>query len=135
MSRRGRGQPPKVEPGRYPELLALLRSGLPMHAVAEAMQVTKATLYNLANRDEAMGKAMRAARAEARAAKLARHEPSESCYVNNRCRSAACTAAATEARTRRKAGTPAPVVGLPAPARVTVYELLADDAPPLADSA
>lgn len=106
-----------------------------MHAVAAAMQVTKATLYNLANRDEAMGEAMRAARADARAAKAARHEPSESCYVNNRCRSPECTAAATEARTRRRAGSTAPVVELQAPARVTVYELLADDAPPLADSA
>ncbi|MEE1838127.1 hypothetical protein [Streptomyces sp. SP17KL33] len=132
---RGRGQPPKIEPGRYPELLNLLRSGLSMPAAARELGVARATLYNLADRDEAMGQAMRAARDDARRAKRDRHEPSESCYVNNQCRSPECTAAATEARTRRRAASTAPVVELQAPACVTVYELLADEAPPLADSA
>jgi hypothetical protein len=139
-----RGQPPKIEPDRYPELLELLGAGLSMPAAAARMGVARATLYNLAARVPAMGEAMERARAAAKAARdaekaarKARHEPSESCYVNDQCRRPACTAAATDARARRRASQPAPVVVLPPPApRITLYELLAaDDAQPLADSA
>ncbi|MFD0032573.1 hypothetical protein ACFVJK_30750 [Streptomyces sp. NPDC127172] len=133
---RGRGQPPKIEPGRYPELLELLDAGLSMPAAAARLGVSRATLYNLADRVPAMGEAMQRARDAAKAARKARHEPSESCYVNNGCRRPECTAAATEARTRRRTPQPAPAIPLPAPARITLYELLAaDDAQPLADSA
>ncbi|NUR01414.1 MAG: hypothetical protein HOY79_34270 [Streptomyces sp.] len=135
---RGRGQPPKITPGRYPELLALLRSGLSMPATARKLNVARSSLYNLATRDPEMGAAMDAARAAARAAKAAAHTPSESCYVNNECRSDACTQAATEARAGRRARetarTPAPAAVLPGPAAVTVYDLLADDVP-FADTA
>jgi hypothetical protein len=131
----GRGQPPKIEPDRYDELLSLLRAGLPMPAAAARMGVARATLYNLADRDQAVGQAMQAARAQARRDKRKRHEPSESCYVNNRCRAPECTAAATEARARRRDAQPALVQALPTPVRVSVYALLADDTPPLADSA
>ncbi|MFE4960902.1 helix-turn-helix domain-containing protein [Streptomyces sp. NPDC056653] len=132
-----RGQPPKIEPERYAELLELLGAGLSMPTAAERMGVARATLYNLAARVPAMGEAMQRARAAAKAARKARHEPSESCYVNDQCRLPGCTAAATEARARRRAPQPAPAVVLPAPARrITLYELLAaDDAQPLADSA
>lgn len=130
---RGRGQPPKIEPDRYDELLGLLAAGLSMPAAAKRMRVARATLYNLAARDPEMGEAMEAARADARAARQERHEPSESCYVNNQCRRPACTAAATEARARRRSVPPTP----PAPvARPTVYEVVAADVyPALADSA
>jgi alkanesulfonate monooxygenase SsuD/methylene tetrahydromethanopterin reductase-like flavin-dependent oxidoreductase (luciferase family) len=131
----GRGQPPKIEPHQYPELLNLLRSGLSMPAAAARMGVARATLYNLADRDQEMGQAMRAARAQARQDRQTRHEPSESCYVNNRCRDPQCTAAASEARARRREAQPASVQALPAPARVSVYTLLGDEPAPLADSA
>lgn len=131
-----RGQPPKIGPEHYPALLELLTSGLSIPAAAREMGFARATLYHLAVRDEAMGEAMRAAQATGRAA---RHEPSESCYVNHACRSPECTQAATEARARRRAAETTPaapyelVVG---GERVTVYDLVADDdAPPLADSA
>lgn len=130
-----RGQPPKIEPDRYDELLSLLRSGLSMPATAARLGVARATLYNLAARDQAVGRAMQRARAAALRDKRKRHESSESCYVNNRCRTPECTAAATEARARRRDMQPAPVQALPAPVRVSVYDLLADDTPPLADSA
>lgn len=128
---RGRGQPPKIEAHRYEELLTHLRAGLTMHATAEAMGVTRATLYNLANRDEAMGARM----AEARRAARDVHTPSESCYVNNQCRHPECGAAATEARVRRRARVPAPAMTVVPPARPSVYELLADEPPPLANTA
>lgn len=132
---RGRGQPPKIEPNRYPELLELLGAGLSMPAAAERLGVARATLYNLADRVPAMGKAMQQARDTARAARKTRHEPSEACYVNDKCRRPGCTAAATEARARRRAPQPEPAV-LPAPARsITLYELLAADAQPVADIA
>ncbi|MEW2302064.1 hypothetical protein AB0958_19160 [Streptomyces sp. NPDC006655] len=136
----GKGQPPKIGPERYGELLGLLHSGLSMPAAAKKMGVTRATLYNLADRVPEMGAAMKRARDAARA----RHEPSESCYVNNRCRSPECTAAATEARLRRKATVAAPVTPLQRTPhelpvggeRVNVYALLDDTAgPPLADTA
>jgi len=133
--KRGRGQPPKIDAGRYPELLTLLRAGLSMPAAARKMGVAVATLYNLATRDQAMGAAMAAARAEAREAKAAAHVPSESCYVYNDCRTPGCTAAATEARARRRAQETAPVAPAAGPVPVSVYDLLADDPPPLADSA
>lgn len=138
---RGRGQPPTIGAGRYPELLKLLRSGMSMSEAAEAMGVARATLYNLAARDEAMGERMRAAREEgraaARAAKRNRHEASESCYVNNACRAPACTQAATDARARRRTAEPAPAAAAaPYERHANVYALLAaDDTPPLADSA
>jgi hypothetical protein len=134
VSRR-RGQPPKIEPERYPELLELLGAGLSMPAAAERLGVSRGTLYNLADRVPEMREAMKLARVAAKAARQARHEPSESCYVNNKCGRPECTAAATEARARRRAAQPAPPVELPAPARITLYELLAADAQPLADSA
>lgn len=121
----GRGQPPKIEPDRYGELLELLAAGLSMPAAAARMQVARATLYNLADRVPAMGEAMQRARTAAKENKRARHEPSESCYVNQGCRRPECTAAATEARIRRRTAEPGP----------TVYELLAADAEPLADTA
>lgn len=123
---RGRGQPPKIEPARYEELLSLLRSGLSMPAAARRMGVARATLYNLADRVPAMGAAMADARASARQDKQEKHEPSESCYVNQGCRRPECTAAASEARARRRSARPAAVQGLPAPVRVSVYELLAE---------
>lgn len=95
---RGRGQPPKIAVERYGELLGLLATGLSMPATAKKMGVSRATLYNLAERDEQMGAAMKRARAAAKAV----HTPCESCYVNNGCRTPECTAAATEARMRRK---------------------------------
>ncbi|MHB9862016.1 hypothetical protein [Streptomyces sp. YIM S03343] len=106
---RGHGQPPKIEPARYPELLELLAAGLSMPATAARLGVARSSLYNLADRVPEMGEAIRRARAAAQAAKRARHEPSESCYVNNRCRRPECTQTATEARARRRAATPAPV--------------------------
>jgi transposase len=131
-----RGQPPKIEPERYPELLDLLGAGLSMPAAAARMNVARATLYNLADRVPAMGGAMEKARVAAREAKRARHEPSEYCYVNNACRRPECTAAATDARARRRNAEPAPVTVLPVPARITLYELLAaDDAQALPDTA
>ncbi|RPE39696.1 helix-turn-helix resolvase-like protein [Streptomyces sp. Ag109_O5-1] len=130
----GRGRRPKIEQNRYPELLTLLRSGLSMPATAAHLGVARATLYNLAERDQEIGDAMQRARAQAHRDKQARHEPSESCYVNNRCRAPECTTAATEARARRRARLQ-PVEAPPALARTNVYALLADDTPPLADSA
>lgn len=121
----GRGQPPKIEPDRYGELLGHLHAGLSMPAVAERMNVSRATLYNLATRVPAMGEAMDRARAAAKAARAAAHEPSEGCYVNRGCRAPECTRAATDARLRRRAARPAVV---------SVYQLLAL-APPLADTA
>lgn len=96
---RGRGQPPKILPARYDEVLVALRAGLSMPATARKLGVTRATLYNLADRDEQMGAAMQQARQEARS----RHRPSESCYVNRDCRTPECTREATEARARRRA--------------------------------
>jgi lambda repressor-like predicted transcriptional regulator len=119
-----RGQPPKIEADRYPELLDLLHAGLSMPAAARKMGVARSTLYNLADRDEVMGEKIRAARTAAKAARAAAHEPSEGCYVNNGCRRPECTAAATEARARRRAARP-----------VSVYELLTPDPDRLADSA
>ncbi|MFE5037124.1 hypothetical protein [Streptomyces sp. NPDC056683] len=121
----GRGQPPKIEPDRYEELLELLGAGLSMPAAAARMRVARATLYNLAKREPAMGEAMDRARAAARRARQARHEPSESCYVNNACRRPECTAAATDARVRRRHTVTGP----------TVYQLLAVITEPLADTA
>lgn len=95
---RGRGQPPKIGPERYGELLGYLATGLSMPATAKKLGVSRATLYNLAERDEQMGAAMQRARAAAKSV----HTPSESCYANNECRTPECTAAATEARKRRK---------------------------------
>lgn len=130
---RGRGQPPKIEAHRYEELLTHLRAGLPMHAIAQEMGVTRATLYNLARRDEAMGARM----AEARQAARDAHTPSESCYVNNRCRQPECIAAASEARAQRRTPVAAPAAEarIAAAVRPTVYELLADEPPPLANTA
>jgi transposase len=121
----GNGQPPKIEPDRYGELLGLLHDGLSMPAAAERMNVSRATLYNLAARVPAMGEAMERARAAAKAARADAHEPSEGCYVNRACRRPECTRAATDARIRRRASRPAVV---------SVYQLLAL-APPLADTA
>lgn len=132
-----RGQPPRIGPERYGEVLDLLRSGLSMVAVAERLNIPRSTLYNLPVRDRQMGEAMRAAREVGKAARAAAHEPSESCYVRG-CRTTACTAAATQARAERRAtatAAAAPVAVLPAGDRLTVYELLADDGPPLASSA
>jgi len=95
---RGRGQPPKIGPERYGELLGYLATGLSMPATAKKMGVARSSLYNLAQRDEQMGEAIQRARAAAKSA----HTPSESCYVNNQCRTPECTAAATEARVSRK---------------------------------
>jgi hypothetical protein len=133
---RGRGQPPKIAPERYGELLELLAAGLSMPAAAKRMNVARTTLYNLADRHPEMGEAMQRARAAAKEARRARHEPSESCYVNHGCRRPECVRAANEARARRKAAARAAQHTEPAaPARVTVYELLAADAEPLADTA
>ncbi|MFI5814888.1 hypothetical protein ACIA7S_28515 [Streptomyces sp. NPDC051643] len=134
---RGRGQPPKIEPSRYQELLEHLRAGLSMPATARTMGVARATLYNLADRDERMGAAMREARESARQAARDVHVPSESCYVNHGCRSPECTAAATEARTNRRgnAGRRRSLGYQPTATRPTVYELVADGPSPLADTA
>ncbi|MEU2426988.1 hypothetical protein ABZ619_39250 [Streptomyces sp. NPDC007851] len=139
----GKGQPPKIGPERYGELLALLTANPSMTAAAQAMGVTRPTLYNLAARNEEMGAAMKRAQAAARARRA--HQPSESCYVNNQCRTPQCTAAATEARMRRKAAVPAPATQLQrtpyelhvGSTRVNVYALLDDDigGQPLADTA
>lgn len=99
---RGRGQPPKITPERYGELLGYLATGLSVSATARKLGVSRATLYNLAERDEQMGAAMQRAQEAARDAARVAHKPSESCYVNNGCRTTECTAAATEARLRRK---------------------------------
>ncbi|MFF1284346.1 hypothetical protein ACFVY4_26840 [Streptomyces sp. NPDC058299] len=137
----GRGQPPKIGPERYGELLGLLASGLSLPAAAARMNVSRATLYNLAGRVPSMGEAMGRARVVGRrakeAARKAAHEPSESCYVNHGCRTPECTRAATEARAQRRAPASSPVTTLPALGGevVTVYQLLADGPTPLADSA
>jgi DNA-binding XRE family transcriptional regulator len=136
---RGRGQPPKIGPERYGELLGYLATGLSMPATAKKLGVTRATLYNLAERDEQMGAAMQRARAAAKSV----HTPSESCYVNSQCRTPECTAAATEARLRRRNATAVPVTPLQrvpcdvlvGGQRVNVYALLDDGNTPLADTA
>jgi transposase-like protein len=146
----GKGQPPKIGPDRYGELLGLLRSGLSVSAAARKMEVYRSTLYNLAERVPEMGAAMERARAAYQEEKQRaletglEHEPSESCYVNNHCRTPRCTAAATEARDRRRTAVPAPVTPLQriphdlvvGEQRVNVYALLDDiDGLPLADTA
>lgn len=119
MSRRG--QPPKIQPGQYPQLLTLLRAGLRMAEVAAEMGVTRQTLHNLINRDEQV----REARDEGRRRRHQQEHGHESCYVERKCRRPECVQAATVARAERRSR----AAEAAAAARPSVYEL-ADTAGP-----
>lgn len=98
---RGRGQPPKITPGQYPQLLNLLRAGLSVGKVAAELGVTRQTLYNLPQRvDEETAELIRQAREEGR--RQRQKHGTETCYVERACRRPECVQAATAARTARR---------------------------------
>lgn len=126
----------KVGPEQYDAIVRLFRTGLNAARVASAVGLGRSGLYDLLRRDPDLKARVREAQAAYREAN--RHG-TEGCYTNAGCRLPECTAAASEARARRRAAKErdAAVIALPAPPprRPSAYELAGPPPARYADTA